>query len=82
VASVVLTKLDVLRSIPDTGGLDPEDGGSVRERLRANGARGVVALVWWWRAGNLVLLLTAFADALLAGQGNVGGLIRRPWRRW
>lgn len=40
--AVVLTKLDVLRRLPDTGGLDPEDSGSVREWLRANGAQGFV----------------------------------------
>ncbi|GHC76054.1 hypothetical protein GCM10007079_12000 [Nocardiopsis terrae] len=40
--AVVLTKLDVLRRLPDTGGLDPEDSGSVREWLRANGVQGFV----------------------------------------
>lgn len=43
---------------------------------------GVGALVWWWREGNLVLLLTAFADTLLTIQNNVGGLIPWPWSRW
>ncbi|WP_017583228.1 TRAFAC clade GTPase domain-containing protein [Nocardiopsis valliformis] len=40
--AIVLTKLDVLRRIPDTGAMDPADGGSVREWLKANGAHGLV----------------------------------------
>ncbi|PWV50027.1 hypothetical protein [Nocardiopsis sp. L17-MgMaSL7] len=40
--AVVLTKLDVLQRIPDTDGPDPEERDSVREWLRANGARGLV----------------------------------------
>ncbi|GHC76050.1 hypothetical protein GCM10007079_11990 [Nocardiopsis terrae] len=43
---------------------------------------GAGALVWWWTEGNLVLLLTAFADTLLAIQNAVGGLVRWPWSRW
>ncbi|WP_247666216.1 hypothetical protein [Nocardiopsis sp. B62] len=44
---------------------------------------GVAALVWWWREGNLVTLLTAFLEGLLTIQRNVGGLVPWPWsRRW
>ncbi|MEU3016152.1 MULTISPECIES: hypothetical protein [unclassified Nocardiopsis] len=40
--AVVLTKLDVLRRVPDAGAIDPEDGASVRAWLKENGARGFV----------------------------------------
>lgn len=43
---------------------------------------GVGALVWWWREGNLVMLLTAFLEGLLAIQRNVGGLVPWPWSGW
>lgn len=40
--AVVLTKLDVLRRLPDTEGIDPEDAATVKGWLRANGAHGFV----------------------------------------
>jgi hypothetical protein len=43
--AIVLTKVDVLQTLPGAEGIDPRDGDSIRAWLRANGADGFVRRV-------------------------------------
>lgn len=43
--AIVLTKLDVLETLPDLGPLDPSDAASIKDWLRRNGADGFVRRV-------------------------------------
>lgn len=43
--AIVLTKLDVLQTLPGVGSLDPSDGSTIKSWLRSNGAGGLVRRV-------------------------------------